>query len=202
MKNITLFLFLVLLSNVLIAQTTKSGKTTTKKHTTAAQRKQQEEARQKAEEAYRQQQAEIERQKAEQAARDKFKNRIPSGSGSGVTRGGTGVIYGNQGSVDDLAVHHFTGRFEGLGNTDGFGSRKTTNIPKCEDYVAAEGIVIIEAVIDKQGNVVSTRLYPQGTTTSDPILIAKARDCAADYKFEAGTTDRVKGRIKFTFKNR
>lgn len=191
---------------------------TTEDPTAVALRRQQEAARQKAEEqAYQQRQAEIERQKAEQAARDKFKNRIPSGSGvngngtGGGTNGGGGTgtgrgntnLPGNQGIPEgDPNSDNLTGRFGGPGNTDGFGSRKTTNVPKCEDNSSAEGTVIVEAVIDKQGNVVSTRYYAQGSTTSDPNLIAKARDCAADYKFQAGNTDRVKGRIRFVFKNR
>ena len=179
---------------------------TTEDPSAVALRKQQEAARQKAEEqAYQQRQAEIERQKAEQAARKKkYDDRMkPNNGTNGDGKGSNTNLPGNQGIPDgDPNSDNLTGRFGGPGNTDGFGSRKTTNVPKCEDNSSGEGTVIVEAVIDRQGNVISTRCYAQGTTTSDPYLIAKARDCAADYKFQAGTTDKVKGRIRFVFKNR
>jgi colicin import membrane protein len=196
---------------------------TTEDPNAVAIRRQQEATRQKAEEEkYRQVQAEKAKRKAEedariaeanekaaqaakeQAARDKFKGRFGNGTGSGSGSsggGGTGGGFGNSGKPGsggrpdgDPDNRNLEGVGRGPGNISGFGNRRAESIPRCTNNSNETGKVVIEATINSNGEVVSTRFVASGSTNNSQAAIAAATSCVKQYRFQAGSSNAI-GRI-------
>ncbi len=119
---------------------------------------------------------------------DPFKN------GTGGT--GTGSDGGN-------------GPGKGPGNGPGFGGgkfgfdlggRSVLTKPKLPSDTKEEGKVVVEIVVDKEGNVIEANPIGRGTTTNSALLKAKARQAAMATKFNAnGQFEEQKGTITIVF---
>lgn len=176
----------------------------------AARAKRQQEDAVKAAQAQKQAQADAQRQ-AEQAAKDKFKGRFGTGSGSGTNGGqGTGTGQGNtgkpgnQGQPDgnpDSKVLDGIGRGSSGsgGNVSGFGNRKATKIPKLQENSQKTGRVVLTVCVDSEGNVISAEYKAVGSNTTDSELIDAAKRNARQYRFDSGSVDKQCGMITYNF---
>jgi outer membrane biosynthesis protein TonB len=204
---------------------------TTEDPNVVAIRKQQEENKRKADEERARQEYERRRQAEETAraaeekrkydeAKKKYENRFPGsnnsggvngngnssgtngGGGDGTGRGNTGKP-GNQGRPDgDPNSDNLRGSGSGSGNITGFGGRGATYKPSCKDDSPETGVVVVEAAIDPSGNVISARYIAVGSTAISPQAQAIAIACARQYKFQAGSGERVTGRIRINLINK
>lgn len=123
---------------------------------------------------------------------DPFKNGN-GGSGGGKDKGnGTGV-----------------GDHDGPGKGPGFGTgkfgidlkgRAVINPPKLPSDMNEEGKVVVEIIVDNQGNVIEANPNGRGTTTSSALLKSKAKQAAMAVKFNVdGKFEEQKGTITFIF---
>ena len=144
---------------------------------------------------------------AEQAAKDKFKGRFGNGTGGGTNGGGgTGTgrgnngTAGNQGKPDgDPNSDNLNGLGKGPGTVNGFGGRGVKSAPKLSESSQKTGKVVLEVCIDGDGNVLSTKFKPVGSTTSDGELVEAATRNAKQYQFAAGSADKQCGTITYNF---
>ncbi len=123
---------------------------------------------------------------------DPFKN------GSGGSGGGTG---GGIGDGDGTGT--------GSGKGPGFGNGKTSyelkgraivKPPKLPRDTEAEGKVVVEITVDTEGNVIEANPNGRGTTTSNSVLKAKAKQAALATKFDVnGKFEEQKGTITIIF---
>lgn len=128
------------------------------------------------------------------------KNKGTSESGSqGITESG-----GNQGSPEgSTESDSYIGN--GLGDT-GIGydleGRSGVFLPAPPPNYQRGGVVKVEIIVDREGNVISVREGVQGSTTSDITLLKLAREAALKSKFSAKNEGAVhqKGTITYTFK--
>jgi outer membrane biosynthesis protein TonB len=123
---------------------------------------------------------------------DPFKNGN-GGSGGGKDKGnGTG-----QGD------HDGPGKGPGFG-TGKFGidlkGRAVINPPKLPSDINEEGKVVVDIIVDTQGNVIEANPNGRGTTTSSALLKSKAKQAAMAVKFNVdGKFEEQKGTITFIF---
>ncbi len=123
---------------------------------------------------------------------DPFKNGN-GGSGGGKDKGnGTG-----QGDNDG------PGKGPGFG-TGKFGidlkGRAVINPPKLPSDMNEEGKVVVEIIVDSNGNVIEANPNGRGTTTSSALLKGKAKQAAMAVKFNVdGKFEEQKGTITFIF---
>jgi outer membrane biosynthesis protein TonB len=123
---------------------------------------------------------------------DPFKNGN-GGSGGGKDKGnGTG-----QGD------HDGPGKGPGFG-TGKFGidlkGRAVINPPKLPSDMNEEGKVVVDIIVDSQGNVIDANPNGRGTTTSSALLKSKAKQAAMAVKFNVdGKFEEQKGTITFIF---
>lgn len=123
---------------------------------------------------------------------DPFKN------GTGGTGGGTG---GGNGDGE--------GPGNGSGKGPGFGGgkygidlkgRAVVRPPKLPNDTKEEGKVVVEIVVDGEGNVIEANPNGRGTTTSNAILKAKAKQAALATKFDVnGKFEEQRGTITIIF---
>lgn len=123
---------------------------------------------------------------------DPFKN------GTGGSGGGTG---GGDGTGD--------GPGSGPGKGPGFGGgkygfdmkgRAIVQPPKLPSDTKEEGKVVVNITVDSQGNVIEATPNGRGTTTSSPLLKAKARQAAMATKFNVdGKFEEQNGTITIIF---
>ena len=74
--------------------------------------------------------------------------------------------------------------------------------PRLEESSQETGKVVIEVIVDKDGNVTSTNGPARGSTTSAPVLVNKAKQAAKEAKFSKSPTgvEEQRGTITFVFK--
>lgn len=125
---------------------------------------------------------------------------------------------GNDGSPDGNPNTHGTGGTGGGdGGGDGPGSgpgsgpgkgkfgfdlkgRAIVNPPTLPKDTKEEGKVVVEIVVDKEGNVIEANPNGRGTTTSNAVLKAKARQAALATKFNvSGQFEEQSGTITIVF---
>ncbi len=151
-----------------------------------------------------QRQAELERQRQEQARREKeaqdLKNSLGGLFGEGEGKGNTGKP-GNQGDPGgDPDADRVTGISTGSGVVEGFGGRGVVRPHKPQDNSQDQGIVVVKACVDKEGNVVSAEFTQAGSTATSGRLKQLAVDSAKRWKFAPGTVDKQCGKIIFNFR--
>ena len=163
----------------------------------AEQQRIQEEERKKQEEQQRQQQQLAD---AQNKAKNAFAGRNPNGGTSGE---GDSNKPGNQGSLngDPNSTNRVGG---GGGNGINFnlaGRSFGTTPPKPEYNSKAEGKVVVEIRVDRQGNVISASPGKAGTTTNDPVLREAAKSAALKAKFNSDpkAAEVQVGTITYTF---
>lgn len=132
-----------------------------------------------------------------------------SGKNTGTTQSGSQGITepgGNQGSPEgSTESHSYIG--DGLGD-EGVGfdltGRSGVFLPPPPKNYQRAGVVVVEILVDQDGNVVSTREGVKGSTTTDITLLKLAREAALKSKFSSKDDAPVhqKGYITYTFKIR
>lgn len=141
---------------------------------------------------------------------EKFKQQKGSGGGDGNS--------GNAGNEGEPNGNPFTHGKGGTGNNPdnvGLGSGKGTgNVPFGFDLkgrtllshpplpsdTKEEGVVVVDIKVDKEGNVIEADPNGRGTTTTSPILKAKARQFAIKLKFSDNPQfEEQKGSITIIF---
>jgi TonB family protein len=120
----------------------------------------------------------------------------PNTNGTGGTGGGTG---GGDGTGDGPGK----GPGKGIGN-GGYGfslaGRAVISPPPLSKDTKEEGKVVVEITVDKNGKVIKADPNGRGTTTSSPMLKAKARQAALATTFNvSGEFEEQKGTITITF---
>jgi TonB family protein len=113
--------------------------------------------------------------------------------GSGTGEGG-GVGPG-QGPGSGPGSHGIGGGF-----SYGLAGRKVVQPPKLPTDMKEEGKVVVEILVDSEGNVIEANPNGRGTTTSSPMLKAKARQAAFATKFNPdGRYEEQHGTITIIF---
>lgn len=123
---------------------------------------------------------------------DPFKNGT-GGSGTG-TGGGNG---------DGEGTGNGPGKGPGFGGSK-FGidlkGRAVVRPPKLPSDTKEEGKVVVEITVDSEGNVIEANPNGRGTTTSSPLLKAKAKQAALATRFDVnGKFDEQHGTITIIF---
>ncbi len=96
------------------------------------------------------------------------------------------------------------GRSQSDGLSFSLAGRELVSYPRIRDVSEKEGTVVVEIVVDPQGNVVSARTGIRGSTTTDPYLLQLAKEAALQTKFTASPnriTDQI-GTITIHFRLR
>jgi TonB family protein len=177
-----------------------------RKEALEAKRIRDEEIRQQkaAEEAERKKQEEINRQIA--ATQSRVKGAFGGkGTGANSSEGDAGGT-GNQGYVTgDPNSKNRVGGGTGNGSRgSGYslsGRSLVGTLPKPYYQSNEEGTVVVEIVVDRNGNVINANPVLKGTTTSDPTLRKAAVDAAMKAKFnaDAKAVNNQKGTITYKF---
>ncbi|MEY3342452.1 MAG: hypothetical protein RL090_136, partial [Bacteroidota bacterium] len=152
--------------------------------------------------------------KVNQGALFKKKSEHHGGNSNGVNGGGgTGT---GQGSGDGSGIGPYSGSGSGGGSGSGNGpgvgvgtgfdltGRNWRKKPSLEDNSQETGKVVIEIVVDKNGNVIEANGPARGSTTQSPNLIKKAKEAALQAKFSpsAEGVEEQRGTITFDFRVR
>lgn len=124
------------------------------------------------------------------------------GQGSKGSEGETGKP-GDQGSPDgskDATSHTGAGKGNS-GISFDLAGRSMLKKPEIQDNSQEFGKVIIEVVVDKDGNVTGVTGPARGSTTTAPILVGKAKQAAKEARFSksAGGVEEQRGTITFVF---
>jgi outer membrane biosynthesis protein TonB len=124
----------------------------------------------------------------------------PDGDPFGKGDGGSGT---GQGGGDGEGVGPGSGPGSGgIGGGIGVDLRGRAVVvpPKLPRDTKEEGKVVVEILVDKEGNVIEANPNGRGTTTSSPMLKAKARQAAFATKFNvSGKFEEQKGTITIIF---
>ncbi len=77
-----------------------------------------------------------------------------------------------------------------------------TRKPSLQDQSQETGKVVIEVIVDKDGNVTSVNGPVRGSTTSAAVLVNKAKQSAREAKFSKSPSgvEEQRGTITFVFK--
>ena len=163
----------------------------------AEQQRIQEEERKKQEEQQRQQQQLAD---AQNKAKNAFAGRNTNGGTSGE---GDSNKPGNQGSLNgDPNSTNRNGGGSGNGINFNLKGRSFGSTPPKPEYNSkAEGKVVVEIRVDRQGNVISASPGKAGTTTNDPVLreAAKAAALKAKFNSDPNAAEVQVGTITYTF---
>jgi len=124
------------------------------------------------------------------------------GKGSQGSEGETGKP-GDQGNPDgskDATSHTGSGKGSS-GISFDLAGRSMLRRPTIDDKSQEFGKVIIEVVVDKEGNVTSVNGPARGSTTSDPGLVGKAKQAAREARFSKSSegVEEQRGTITFVF---
>ncbi|MBL0342288.1 MAG: hypothetical protein IPP71_16105 [Bacteroidetes bacterium] len=125
------------------------------------------------------------------------------GKGNPGNEGETGKP-GDQGSPDgspDSKSHTGSGKGDSGVSFD-LSGRSMTRKPQLSDQSQETGKVVIEVIVDKDGNVTSVNGPARGSTTSSSVLVSKAKQSAKEAKFSKSPSgvEEQKGTITFVFK--
>ena len=130
-----------------------------------------------------------------------------SGSGSsGGSGGGTGTGYGTgtgngTGSGSGSGSGSGTGKGHGSGTGDFFLNGRpvmTKEYPKAKNNL--EGVVIVEFLADRDGNVISAKAGGRGTTINDSQIWKECESAAMRSKFKAKADAQAEERGRITYK--
>ncbi|NOZ46534.1 MAG: cell envelope integrity protein TolA [Chlorobi bacterium] len=146
--------------------------------------------RKRLEEIEKQKQAEIEQKKREEQKRileERMKQQFAKGNESNST-GSEGKTKGtgNQGKIDGAPnADNYVGNSKGEnGVSFSLQGRNPLTLPK-PDYVKQEqGIIVVEVIVDRDGNVVDAIPGKKGTTITDNKLMQAAKKAALNAKFD------------------
>ena len=121
----------------------------------------------------------------------------PNGNGTGGSGGGTG---GGNGTGDGPGSGPGSGPGHGSGYKFTLDGRSVIKPPALPKDTKEEGKVVVNIVVDSNGNVVEADPNGRGTTTSSALLKAKARQAAMATKFNIdGKMGEQRGTITIIF---
>ena len=129
--------------------------------------------------------------------KDLITNKTGTGENEGTGNiGGTWLGSGGYGSSGEL------GGGEGTGMSYSLEGRGKVYLHEPPKIFTSSGIVVVEIIVDRDGNVISAREGVKGTTTTDPLLLKLAREAALKSKFNSDINAPVhqKGTITYYFK--
>lgn len=130
-----------------------------------------------------------------------YKGKKSQGTGQGD---GTGNEAGNQGKVlGDPLANNYDGTGSGNGGVAlSLESRKFVTRPVVKDDGQQTGKIVIEIVVDKNGNVIKASGPARGSTLTTPSLVEKCKDAALGSRFNTleKAPDNQLGAITFNFK--
>lgn len=135
------------------------------------------------------------------AINSRAKGAFGKGSGTSTSQGIAGGT-GNQGKPDGQAgVNNYNGGGTGNGVDWSLNGRSAISVPPPSSGIQEEGKVVVEIIVDKDGNVVDARGGLIGSTTTDARLVKLATDAASKAKFNISpnSPDRQKGKITYVF---
>jgi len=182
-----------------------------KKDELVAQQQQQAETKKNQDAILAQQQAEAKRIADENARKAQEKQNMAGklfGKGSGNGSQGIAGGEGNQGKADGVAGasnYDGGGSGNGTGNGKGVGyslnGRSAVDLPRPPKGIQAEGKVVVEILVDRNGNVIDARPGVKGTNTNNERLYQAAKDAAVKAKFNvsANSPERQKGTLTYIF---
>jgi outer membrane biosynthesis protein TonB len=122
----------------------------------------------------------------------------PDFNGTGGSGGGTG---GGNGTGNGPGTGPGSGPgFGGGGIAVNLAGRAVVKPPKLPKDTKEEGKVVVDIVVDKEGNVIEASPNGRGTSTSSALLKAKARQAALATKFDVnGKFEEQRGTITIIF---
>lgn len=117
---------------------------------------------------------------------------------------GNDNVAGDKGKVEGtLEGTDYTGEPGGGGNGISYnlGGRKHLSLPKPIDTSQEEGKVVVDIIVDRQGNVILATPGGRGSTTTSGNLLKKAKEAALKAKFSANPSgpEEQKGSIIYIF---
>jgi TonB family protein len=146
--------------------------------------------------------AEAEQQRREAEA-EKLKAGLGGAFGSGNGRGNTGTP-GNQGVDDgDPNASRLEGISTGSGTVSGgLGGRGVLASPPVRENRQASGVVVVEVCVNNSGQITKADYTQNGSSTSNPNLVADAIQNAKSWRFAADPMAPATqcGRITYNFK--
>lgn len=123
-----------------------------------------------------------------------FTNNGGGGSeGDDDEKGDKGKI---EGSKDGKS---YTGGGSGNGLDYSLDGRGVVSVPKIEDKSQEQGKVVVDIVVDRNGNVISAKAGGRGSTTNATVLLTKAREAALKTKFTQNLSGPIEQRGAITF---
>lgn len=138
---------------------------------------------------------------------------FPGKSATGGTTGeGITGKEGNQGSLEGspdsnnrtggATGGNGSGEGEGKGVSFNLGGRSYLSLPKPDYLKQKQGIVVVEVIVDRKGNVTKATPGAKGSTTLDNDLLKAAEKAALTAKFDVNPNAREfqKGTITYIFK--
>jgi outer membrane biosynthesis protein TonB len=114
-------------------------------------------------------------------------------------------ITGNPGDQGDPSGSLESGSYVGGGGGSGYifdlRGRMMVSRPKIKDVSQDEGKVVVDIVVDKNGNVTRATPGGRGSTTTSQVLYKIAKEAAMTTKFNISSSapEQQKGQIVFTF---
>jgi TonB family protein len=121
----------------------------------------------------------------------------PFGKGDGGSGTGSG---GGDGEGTGPGSGPGSGGGRGSGISFGLKGRAVVQPPKLPTDMKEEGKVVVDITVDQDGNVIEANPNGRGTTTSSPVLKAKARQTALATKFNfSGKFEEQHGTITIVF---
>lgn len=133
---------------------------------------------------------------------NKFKTNKNTGNGT-QNGGGNDGVAGAQGRPDgSITGGDIGGSFPGGGGSFRLKGRNILFVPKIEDKSQDEGVVVVEILVDRKGNVIKATPGAKGTTASSSILFKKAQEAAYKAKFTPNpdVAEEQIGTMTFIFK--
>ncbi|MEZ5022490.1 MAG: hypothetical protein R2728_04370 [Chitinophagales bacterium] len=84
----------------------------------------------------------------------------------------------------------------------GLGGRKWVKLPQVKDDSQKFGTVVIKIKVDKNGNIISSEFTLKGSTTSDQVLIQRAKDALKNAKISSNVNAASEeiGYVTFNFR--
>ena len=132
-------------------------------------------------------------------ALSKWKNKSDNKSSSDGITGKSGDQGDPSGSKDSKS---YVGGAGGNGFAlIGLGGRSMVRPPNIQDHSQEEGKVIVDIIVDKDGNVLRASPGARGSTTTSSVLYKIAKEAALSTKFNVSpqAPEQQKGQIVFTF---
>ncbi|GGH16038.1 energy transducer TonB [Mucilaginibacter phyllosphaerae] len=129
-----------------------------------------------------------------------YKGKTNNGTGEGD---GTGSTPGNQGKTTGTTLtNNYNGTGSGNGGNLNLTQRSFVSAPKVDAGNRYTGKVIVDIIVDRNGNVIQATAGGRGTTITDAGLLQKCEDAVKRSRFNTSDTapESQKGTLTFVFK--